>query len=69
LKYASGDFLLFLDCDAKIISENFLKIIFNSSKKIKKVKWFSAVSRLKRNAYFKKKYSLEREIVPLEKEN
>ena len=25
LKYASGDFLLFLDCDAKIISENFLQ--------------------------------------------
>ena len=25
LKYASGDFLLFLDCDAKIISEKFLK--------------------------------------------
>lgn len=25
LNYASGDFLLFLDCDAKIISENFLQ--------------------------------------------
>lgn len=29
LNYASGDFLLFLDCDAKMISENFIKNYIN----------------------------------------
>lgn len=68
LKYASGDFLLFLDCDAKIISEIFLKNYLQFIKENKESKVvFGGFEVEKGTLTLRKKYSLEREIVPLEK--
>ena len=68
LKYASGDFLLFLDCDAKILSENFLKNYLQFIKENKESKVvFGGFEVEKGTLTLRKKYSLEREIVPLEK--
>jgi glycosyltransferase involved in cell wall biosynthesis len=68
LKYASGDFLLFLDCDAKIISEKFLKNYLQFIKENKESKVVFGGFEVEQGALtLRKKYSLEREIVPLEK--
>ena len=68
LKYASGDFLLFLDCDAKIISEKFLKNYLQFIKENKESKVvFGGFEVEKGELTLRKKYSLEREIIPLEK--
>ena len=68
LKYTSGDFLLFLDCDAKIISENFLKNYLQFIKENKESKVVFGGFEVEQGALtLRKKYSLEREIVPLEK--
>ena len=68
LKYASGDFLLFLDCDAKIISENFLQNYLHFIKENQDAKViFGGFEVEKGELTLRKKYSLEREIIPLEK--
>ena len=67
LKYASGDFLLFLDCDAKIISENFLQNYLHFIKENKESKVVFGGFEVEKGALtLRKKYSLEREIIPLE---
>ena len=67
LKYASGDFLLFLDCDAKIISENFLQNYLHFIKENQDAKViFGGFEVEKGELTLRKKYSLEREIIPLE---
>ena len=70
LKYASGDFLLFLDCDAKIISENFLKnyLQFIKENKESKVVFGGRITSLKKP--YKKfllrwKYAINREQLSL----
>ncbi len=66
LNYASGDFLLFLDCDAKIISENFIKnyidfITENANSTV----IYGGFETIKTNPiYLRQKYSLNAEIVP-----
>ena len=68
LKYASGDFLLFLDCDAKIISENFLQNYLQFIKENQDAKVIFGGFEVEQGALtLRKKYSLEREIIPLEK--
>ena len=68
LKYASGDFLLFLDCDAKIISENFLQNYLQFIEKNKDTKVIFGGFEVEQGTLtLRKKYSLEREIIPLEK--
>lgn len=68
LNYASGDFLLFLDCDAKIISEKFLQNYLHFIQKNKETKVVFGGFEVEKGAFtLRKKYSLEREIVPLEK--
>lgn len=69
LKYTSGDFLLFLDCDAKIISGNFLKnyLEFIKENSDTKVIFGGFETEKKGELTLRHKYSLEREIVSLEK--
>ena len=68
LKYASGNFFLFLDCDAKIISENFLQNYLHFIKENQDAKViFGGFEVEKGELTLRKKYSLEREIIPLEK--
>ena len=68
LKYASGNFFLFLDCDAKIISENFLQNYLQFIEKNKDTKVIFGGFEVEQGTLtLRKKYSLEREIIPLEK--
>ena len=68
LKYASGNFFLFLDCDAKIISENFLQNYLHFIKENQDAKVIFGGFEVEQGALtLRKKYSLEREIIPLEK--
>jgi glycosyltransferase involved in cell wall biosynthesis len=68
LKYASGEFLLFLDCDAKIISEKFIQNYFQFIKENNECNiGFGGFEVEQGTLTLRKKYSLEREIVPLEK--
>ena len=68
LKYASGDFLLFLDCDAKIITENFLQNYLQFIKENQDAKVIFGGFEVENGPLtLRKKYSLEREIIPLEK--
>ena len=68
LKYVSGDYLLFLDCDAKIISDNFLKNYFSFLQKNTntEVVFGGFVTENHGELTLRRKYSLEREIVSLE---
>ena len=60
--------MLFLDCDAKIISENFLQNYFQFIKENKESKVVFGGFEVEQGALtLRKKYSLEREIVPLKK--
>ena len=68
LKYASGDFLLFLDCDAKIINEIFLQNYLRFIKENQDTKVIFGGFEVENGPLtLRKKYSLEREIIPLEK--
>lgn len=68
LKYTSGDYLLFLDCDAKMITENFLQNYIQFIEKNKDAKVvFGGFEVEKGTLTLRKKYSLEREIIPFEK--
>lgn len=69
LQYTSGEFLLFLDCDAKIISKNFLKnyILFIKENAETEVVFGGFEAEKSGELSLRKKYSLEREIVPLKK--
>ena len=67
LNYTSGDFLLFLDCDAKIISENFIKNYIDFiSENTNSTVIYGGFETIKTNPiYLRQKYSLNAEIVPI----
>lgn len=72
LYYANGDFLLFLDCDGKVLSKNFLKIYFEYLHKnpaTKVIYGGRQVSQVapERNKCLRWKFAVERENLPVEK--
>lgn len=68
LQYATGDFLLFLDGDAKITNENFLRNYLQFIEENQNTKVIFGGFEVEHGALtLRKKYSLEREIIPLKK--
>lgn len=68
LEYASGDFFLFLDCDAKIISENFINNYLSFIHENPNAEVIYGGFKVEQGTLtLRKKYSLEREIVSFEK--
>ncbi len=65
LKYSSGESLLFLDCDAKIISKNFVEKYINIIEKEVPQVIFGGFKENEIKGNLRSKYSKEREIKPL----
>lgn len=66
LKYTDSEYFLFLDCDAKIISKNFLDNYFELINNENPAVAFGGFTETEKPGNLRSKYSREREIQPLE---